>query len=85
MTTKNKIFILLATLAAFFAICGAFYASGYITGRNTQKSHCARKIAEINASHANHIVAADQAAQQMVISTTTAEKLQWLKDNRVAK
>ena len=85
MTTKNKIVILISAICVFFAVCGAFYASGYITGRQTQKNECARQLAEINADAAHQIINADKIAHQAVVSKTTVEKLEWLKTHRATK
>lgn len=63
----------------------AFYVAGYISGTKTQKSDCARKISEINAAAANHIISADKVARHAVMTTDTVDKIKWLKDNRAAK
>lgn len=82
MTAKSKITLLIIAICAFFAVFAAFYGAGYITGRQTQKSDCARKIAEMNANASNQIIVADKTAHQITVSRTTAEKLDWLKTNR---
>lgn len=85
MTGRIKVTLLIVAFGAVFLAVGAFYGAGWYAGSKNQKTDCARQIAQNNADASNQNISADAVARRAVISHTTAEKVEWLKQNRAVR
>lgn len=80
---KQKIRLCFALASVILVIVGAFLL--YRTGAADANAKCQAQIAQMSANMHKQSVQADEAARAATMTKTTAEKLEWLKQNRGAR